>query len=778
MRSILILCVVLILIIAVAGTVMHRTPQLEVSDELLPGGSRPERIEAPEGPYDPILMQPVDRGRFTPPTNHRVNDITGEDDAMVQSEISIMTHGDTIVVGWNDAAGFYTPGHSGSGFGYSVDRGETWTDGGGLPEGDGTAVFGDPSIAVSADGDWIFWSLDFGDPPAGLTINRGRFEGSTLVWDPAVKYNDGENMDKEYVEYDPIRGRFYCTYMTYMGGRTGRMTYSDDDGLTWSEPVTVSTASGGNAYYPAPGIDGEVYVTWIDPMGQDNASVYARYSSDGGETWAGPAVEVAELGPSSGDAPRCFNRYMNPNVPSPAIDRSDGPYRGRIYLAWCDGESRSYDCYLSYSDDKGETWERPIKLNDNENMSEQFWPQVSVGPRGRVSAAWIDGRYAYQNNGLCDCYVTQSVDGGETWGPNRRVSDVSVSWCGVPANMTPNFGDYNELACDDRSVFAVWADARAGGPDVYVARFDDRHELAVTGELSGGRTTVNGDGVSWFIPNEAEVVVDPEPVFDSPAQLAVSSVAMGALAAPPEQDGLFQLAGENLSGLVTLTAPEGTVQGGFTLLRTGPSTIDLDFEATSSAGHGGLAFEPEWTTEATLYDAGPGGVTITGTVTMTEPGGSIDFVLTGMLTFEGAPDGRLPDPQILQQSARREEGGGSLVIHTRTHMESGAILSEVPHLVLGDNPVPQAVVRARPNPLQADTRVHYRLSRPLTGSIAIYSTDGRLVRMLHEGRLEAGEHEIAFDGRDGAGRRLAAGGYFVRLSTDQVTASGKLLVLP
>jgi FlgD Ig-like domain len=740
--------------------------------------SRPEQIDLPDGPYDPVLTQPLPRARMMLPINRRINDPMGEAVGMVQSEITIVTHADTIVVGWNDSAGFYIPGHSGSGYGYSVDRGDSWIDGGGLPEGVGTAVFGDPAVAVSSDGDWVYWSLDYGESPAGLTINRGRFVDSDLVWEPAVKYNDGQDMDKEYVEYDPVRDRFYAAYTTHFQQRAGRLTYSDDAGRTWSDPITISEHSGSNGYYPAPGIDGELYVTWIHPMGQDEPSIYMRYSSDGGQSWDGHVLEVAQLGPNCSDPPHCFNRGFNPNFPSPAVDRSDGPYRGRVYVVWSEGGFYNYDCYLSYSDNKGQDWSRPVKLNDNDNQTEQFWPQVSIGPAGRVSVAWIDGRHTHGDDGLRDCYITQSIDGGESWGPNRRVSDLSVSWCGVPANSTPNFGDYNELATDDRSLFAVWSDARGGDPDIFFARFDDRQLLTVTGELSEDRLLFSGDGVSWFIPNEAEITLDSELALDSTAPLMVVSTALGLLASPAEEDGIFQIARESLSGSVTLNATEGVVTGSFTLARTGPSEIDFDFDATSSAALSELDFGSEWTTEVTYYDAGDGQVSINGTVAIEEIGGTVVFSLGGIITLDGAPHDRLRESLRVNQLASLTTSPGELVLHCATQIVGGAHLADVPPHAPRDNSPPLATVSATPNPLQATTRIRYNLTQPANGSIRIYSTSGRLVRTLIDGRLDGGSHNIAFDGNDNGGRKLSAGGYFIRLSSDRVTASGKLLVLP
>jgi flagellar hook assembly protein FlgD len=47
--------------------------------------------------------------------------------------------------------------------------------------------------------------------------------------------------------------------------------------------------------------------------------------------------------------------------------------------------------------------------------------------------------------------------------------------------------------------------------------------------------------------------------------------------------------------------------------------------------------------------------------------------------------------------------------------------------------------------------------------LELFSVDGRRVRSLESGWLAAGDHNAAWDGRDAAGRDVAAGIYFARL---------------
>jgi hypothetical protein len=726
----------------------------------------------PEGPFDPVLTQGVSDVASTPPLNKVVNDPTGEDVSIVQSEVAIAVRGDTIVVGWNDGI-IFAGGSSACGYGYSVDRGETWTDGGEVPNGPDVTVWGDPTVIVTNEGEWVFMSIGLGTP-RGLAYNRARFIGGALIWDPAEKYSEGAPLyDKEWLEYDPTTDTIYLTYRIIEGGR---FSSSTDGGRTWSTPFMVATGENPNGFYSAPGIDGEVYVSWVDPILVGDGRLFVRCSSDGGQSWSADPVEVAQLGPMSAEPPQCFGRNFNPTFPAMSVDRSDGPNRGRAYLVYTDGEPDGYDAFATYSDDNGLTWAPPMRLNDNDNLSEQFWPQIHVGPFGRVSVTWFDRRHATNDNSLCDLYVTQSVDGGGTWGPNRRVSDTSVAWCGVPANTSGNFGDYIEVTSDDRSVFAVWSDARLGGPDVLFARYDDRHLLAVSGHLDPADSELTGAGAVWLIPNEAEFTVDPEPELDTQAQLLVASIGMGTVATPPETDGIFLIGGEALSGEVQLHAPQaGSVNGSFSVVRTGSNTISLEFTAMSSQGLEAEALLPTWTMEATLVDGGAGQVNVFGTVAVQRPTDPLVFDLSGTIHLDGEPGAILAANQSIEQTASANFDPG-LIVHTRTLVEHG-ITIDVEELIPGTNPPPLATVGATPNPLTASTHVAYTLTHRAMGSIRIYSAEGRLVRTILEGTIEPGSHRIPFDGLDDSGRRLAAGGYFIKIRTDHVQAAGKLFVL-
>ncbi|GJM44109.1 MAG: hypothetical protein DHS20C21_09510 [Gemmatimonadota bacterium] len=69
-----------------------------------------------------------------------------------------------------------------------------------------------------------------------------------------------------------------------------------------------------------------------------------------------------------------------------------------------------------------------------------------------------------------------------------------------------------------------------------------------------------------------------------------------------------------------------------------------------------------------------------------------------------------------------------------------------------------------PNPFATSTQIEFQLPQAADVKLAVYDATGRLVRDLANGRREAGAHQVAWDGRDSLGERVAAGVYFYRLS--------------
>jgi hypothetical protein len=69
-----------------------------------------------------------------------------------------------------------------------------------------------------------------------------------------------------------------------------------------------------------------------------------------------------------------------------------------------------------------------------------------------------------------------------------------------------------------------------------------------------------------------------------------------------------------------------------------------------------------------------------------------------------------------------------------------------------------------PNPFNPSTRIRFTLPRRGLVSVGIYNVDGKLVRTLHDGVMDAGHHELVWDSRNNSGTDAASGVYFYKIT--------------
>jgi len=161
-------------------------------------------------------------------------------------------------------------------------------------------------------------------------------------------------------------------------------------------------------------------------------------------------------------------------MPSLAIDRSPGVFRGRIYAVWPDARlQRRTQIFFSYSDDTAQTWSEPHVIGDDagqlksDNRPNNFMPMVAVNKEGVVGISWYDRRDNPDNLGYWVRF-SASLDGGATWLPSVRIS--------THANLKEegdsrfNGGDTAGLTADAEGIFhSLWIDNRTGVHQMWTA---------------------------------------------------------------------------------------------------------------------------------------------------------------------------------------------------------------------------------------------------------------------------------------------------------------------
>jgi hypothetical protein len=121
----------------------------------------------------------------------------------------------------------------------------------------------------------------------------------------------------------------------------------------------------------------------------------------------------------------------------------------------------------------------------------------------------------------------------------------------------------------------------------------------------------------------------------------------------------------------------------------------------------------------------------------------------------------------------------------------GKVTMDVSTLVEGARaanlPVQYALLQNYPNPFRSgaasrfagnpETVIPFQLPEAGNVELRIYNMLGQEVRMLIDGRMSAGLHQVAWPGNDETGRRLESGAYFIRLRAGGVTLTRKIMLL-
>lgn len=97
----------------------------------------------------------------------------------------------------------------------------------------------------------------------------------------------------------------------------------------------------------------------------------------------------------------------------------------------------------------------------------------------------------------------------------------------------------------------------------------------------------------------------------------------------------------------------------------------------------------------------------------------------------------------------------------------------------GASPVPMdyALDQNYPNPFNAGTVI--RFANPQAGQVkvSVFNVLGQTVRTLHDGDMEAGYHNLSWNGDDENGNTAASGVYFYRVQSKGYTATKKMTLL-
>lgn len=345
-------------------------------------------------------------------------------------------------------------------------------------------VFGDPVVRIGPEGNIYYAHLSNPNGKAyqddafldRIVVQRSDDGGKTWNEGTFPKIHQGKDQDKQWTFIDPASGKILMSWTEFdqYGSKDtnnhSRILFSQslDKGLTWTNPNAISQYEGDcmdddnttEGAVPVVGVNGHYYVAW-----GYNEKIYLDKSIDNGKNWLavdkviadqvnGWSIQIPGIGRCNG-------------MPVTAVDHSNGEYRGRLYVNWSDQRNgdNDTDIWLISSDDGGESWTGPVRVNDDPPGKHQFFSWMDVDPvTGVIYIVFYDRRN--YNNNATDVYLAYSTDGGNTF-VNKKISD---------SPFTPRtdvfFGDYNDISAYDNKVRPIWTRHDRFGLSVWTAIVD------------------------------------------------------------------------------------------------------------------------------------------------------------------------------------------------------------------------------------------------------------------------------------------------------------------
>jgi methionine-rich copper-binding protein CopC len=469
-----------------AARIVLRLETLEARN-LLDGSAQvlyhPEAILAPGfgrrgvPPTEPV---PSDYRDAPPPPgglpNVLVND-PAEDGASAndtQSETALTLDGSTVIAAYHDSfkAGQSPPHYTG--FSRSDDGGQTFVDGGSLPNvSPTTGDAGQPVLAHDNQTHRTYLAtlgLTTGvDHATDVYVWRSNDALRTFLA-PVDVTRSGASLDKEWLAVDnfsgPGQGNVYLIVRDFGSGNGIYLFHSTDQGATFGPNGGVQIVSGasGNVQgaWVTVGPDHTVYAFWYDAT-SSTQSIKMRKSTDGGQTFGNP-VTVTTLHTTGVNGDLGLGGGFRSNAFPQAVVN---PVTGQLYVAYDDKGTATdkADVYFRSSNDGGTTWSAAIDVVDDTTGHDQWQPALAVTPNGNdVGVFWYDRRLD-PTNSLIDRFgaIGMVAGGTVTFGPNFRITDTSfpVEIGHDPAVNATYMGDYDTAVADNTGFYVTWGDNRS-----------------------------------------------------------------------------------------------------------------------------------------------------------------------------------------------------------------------------------------------------------------------------------------------------------------------------
>jgi hypothetical protein len=351
---------------------------------------------------------------------------------------------------------------------YSHDGGETWK----IAEGTAPGMYrvsGDVSLAYDAAGHAILCYIAFdklgstnywarGATRNGIFIRRSLDGGQTWEHDAhtVISHESTPDIpfeDKPWIVADtagPHAGNLYIGWTHFTLAASELMfSRSTDDGITWSQPIKLSSVPGLprddngalEGFHGVVGPDGALYTIWDARDG-----IMMAVSHDGGASFSKDRL-IIPAGPGYFGITGVSRSNGFPQI---GMDIRGGKHGGNLYVAWSDYSNGDVDVFVSSSGDYGKSWSVPVRVNTDpiHNGNDQFFQWMAVDPQSdAVNLIFYDRR---TDNKETTVTLARSTDGGKTF--------QNYTWDPETFDAEGDFlGDYLAISAFGNKVYGAWA---------------------------------------------------------------------------------------------------------------------------------------------------------------------------------------------------------------------------------------------------------------------------------------------------------------------------------
>jgi len=408
---------------------------------------------------------------------------------------------------------------------------------------DGSSGFTDqvePTMVVNHSGAIVVgWKETNGDTAAGLRVGASYSLDQGATWAPNILMNQshpgqGCHNSDPWMALAPD-DRVQYAYLEYDCSPTGLNVANTTDGQTWSTPHFM-LGGGGLTDKDSITVDpfGRIYAAW-----DEGNEMMISWSDDGGAHWApfvfpddtccgvlGAIIQTSSNGTVyltwwdfgsdniffdwSSDRGITWHTDVRVNsvpgsaqgagswsLPMPAMGVD--PNSGTIYNIWTDSRGGGLDIMIAASTNGGQSWGTNVRVNDV-TTGDQRMPDLAIDNAGTVHAAWIDDRTGNHN-----IFYANSTNGGQTWSTNLKVTDEESS----ASLVRP--GDYFAIeAGPQNQAYVLWTDGRTSdGSDyeIYFARNPGFPGATLTASTNPAGLKVQIDGATYTSPAQKVVVI-------------------------------------------------------------------------------------------------------------------------------------------------------------------------------------------------------------------------------------------------------------------------------